>query len=352
VPTLRHQVVFREFIFQDRRPFASCHASTLVVLANNEILVAWFGGSKEGADDVAIWMSRRVQGKWQSPTKVADREGIPHWNPVLFQGQDGTIFLFYKVGHKIKEWQTMVMISEDEGHTWTRPEALVHGDIGGRGPVKNKPIILANGTWIAPASIENDEWNAFVDISCDQGRTWVKSEMVPLQRLPSQETSSSSTKVARPGDFFRGKGVIQPTLWESKPGVVHMFLRSTEGHIYRSDSQDSGETWCIAYPAGLPNNNSGIDLVKLDSGILALVYNPIGTNWGPRTPLVVVLSTDNGQSWREELLLEDEEGEYSYPAIVARGETIYITYTWKRKRIAFWQVRLTGSNLDAVLPGI
>ncbi len=352
MPTLRHQVVFREFIFQDQRPFASCHASTLVVLANNEILVAWFGGSKEGADDVAIWMSRCVQGKWQSPTKVADREGIPHWNPVLFQGQDGTIFLFYKVGHKIKEWQTMVMISEDEGHTWTRPEALVHGDIGGRGPVKNKPIILANGTWIAPASIENDEWNAFVDISCDQGRTWVKSEMVPLQRLPSQETSSSSTKVASPGDFFRGKGVIQPTLWESKPGIVHMFLRSTEGHIYRSDSRDGGKTWCIAYPVGLPNNNSGIDLVKLDSGILALVYNPIGTNWGPRTPLVVALSTDNGQSWREELLLEDEEGEYSYPAIVARGETIYITYTWKRKRIAFWQVRLTGSNLDAVLPGI
>ena len=60
MPTLRHEVVSREFIFQDQRPFASCHASTLVALPNGEILAAWFGGSQEGASDVAIRMSRRA----------------------------------------------------------------------------------------------------------------------------------------------------------------------------------------------------------------------------------------------------------------------------------------------------
>lgn len=94
----------------------------------------------------------------------------------------------------------------------------------------------------------------------------------------------------------------------------------------------------MAYPSGLPNNNSGIDLAKLASGRLALVYNPVGINWGPRTPLV--LSSDNGQSWEEEIALEAGEGECSYPAIVTQGEMAYMTYTWKRERIAFWQVRL------------
>lgn len=339
MPTLRHEVVSREFIFQDQRPFASCHASTLVALPNGEILAAWFGGSQEGASDVAIWMSRRAYGKWQLPAKVAGQEGVPHWNPVLFQGQDGTLFLFHKTGHKIKDWQTMVIASKDGGYTWTKSETLAE-DVGGRGPVKNKPIILVDGTWLAPASIENDEWNAFVDISYDQGGTWAKSEMVPLRRLPSEDAQSSSTKITLPGDLVKGKGVIQPTLWESKPGSVHMLLRSTEGHIYRSDSKNGGRTWCTAYPSGLPNNNSGIDLAKLSFGRLALVYNPVGINWGPRTPLVLALSSDNGQSWKEEIVLEAGEGEYSYPAVVARGEMVHIVYTWKRERIAFWQVRL------------
>ena len=44
-------------------------------------------------------------------------------------------------------------------------------DKGGRGPVKNKPIALADGSWAAPASLEGalghmkKAWRGFVDIS-------------------------------------------------------------------------------------------------------------------------------------------------------------------------------------------
>ena len=65
----------------------------------------------------------------------------------------------------------MLITSEDMGYSWSKPRELVIGDIGGRGPVKNKIITLENGTWLAPASIETDTvWDAFVDIS----RTMVK----------------------------------------------------------------------------------------------------------------------------------------------------------------------------------
>ena len=341
---LNHRVVFREFVFGDERPFASCHASTLLVLEGGGILVAWFGGSREGADDVSIWMSRRdgSNGIWSPPVKVADEEGIPHWNPVLFQGENGSTFLFYKVGHEIKSWRTMVATSYDSGHTWTKPKALVEGDVGGRGPVKNKPIILTDGTWLAPASTENEQWDAFVDISYDQGQTWVKSDVVPLRRSIAGGLESGESGMLSPGAVVRGKGVIQPTLWESESGIVYMLLRSTEGHIYRSDSEDGGRTWSLAYPSGLPSNNSGIDLVRLDSGLLALVYNPVGINWGPRTPLVVGVSADNGHSWRDEIILENGEGEYSYPAIVAQGDMVCLTYTWKRERVVCWKIRLHG----------
>lgn len=119
-----------------------------------------------------------------------------------------------------------------------------------------------------------------------------------------------------------------------------MLLRSTEGVIFRSDSIDGGQTWSLAYPTTLPNNNSGIDLVCLNSGLLALVYNPVQgyATDTIRTPLVVSFSKDNGESWGNEIVLEDNPGEYSYPAIVCMGNDLFITYTWKRERIAFWQI--------------
>lgn len=315
----------QEFIFEEERPFKSCHASTLVKLDDGSILVAWFGGSREGADDVAIWMSRKQDGKWSYPVKVADIEGIPHWNPVLFRKKDGRIILYYKVGHKIPSWYTLSIYSDDGGITWSEPKELVPGDVGGRGPVKNKPIVLSDGTWAAPASLEGKYWDAFVDLSYDEGETWQKSGIVPYNH----------------DDSMPGKGIIQPTLWESAPGHVHMLLRSTAARIFRSDSTDYGKTWCPAYPTYLPNNNSGIDLDRADDGTLVLAYNPVGMYKGPRTPLILGISEDNGGTWKQGFILEKFPGEFSYPAVVIKGKTVYVTYTWHRERIVFCELMLT-----------
>lgn len=138
---------------------------------------------------------------------------------------------------------------------------------------------------------------------------------------------------------FYGRGVIQPTLWESEPDKVHMLLRSTEGKIYRSDSQDGGRTWTDAYATELPNNNSGIDMIRAEDGRLFLVYNPIGVNWGDRTPISLAVSKDGGESWEKLRDLSSGDGEFAYPAIIQDEEFIYITYTYKRKNIAFWKIK-------------
>ncbi|TLS54295.1 neuraminidase (sialidase) [Paenibacillus antri] len=330
----------KQYIFEEGQPFRSSHASTIAALPNGEALAAWFAGAHEKASDVAIWMSRRsADGVWSAPYKAADEEGIAHWNPVLF-AQGDRVTLFYKVGHEITDWFTRAMRSEDGGRTWTPPSELVPGDVGGRGPVRNKPIALPDGTILAPASIERHDpdapgkqiWEAFVDRSEDGGATWMRSALVPMDL---------STYVG--ADHWFARGLIQPTLWRSDDRRVHMLLRSTEGRIFRSDSDDAGRTWSMAYPTPLPNNNSGIDLASTESGALALVFNPIAgyATDSPRTPLVVRFSTDYGETWGDEFVLENEPGEYSYPAIVAEGDTLYLTYTWKRDRIAFWKLTLS-----------
>ena len=103
---------------------------------------------------------------------------------------------------------------------------------------------------------------------------------------------------------------------------------------------------CPPYDTGLPNNNSGIDLDRLPNGWLVLACNPVADNWGARTPMSLLVSRDNGVSWDKLLDLDSGKGEFAYPAVVASGPQLHVTYTWKRENIAYWQILLG----DAALP--
>lgn len=315
----------RQLLVPDSAPFPSCHASSIAALPDGRLLCVWFGGAYEGAEDVAIWGALCENGVWSAPRKIAAQAGLPHWNPVLFVRDDGAVLLFYKVGKCIPSWSTRLTVSTDCGQTWSAPRELVTGDVGGRGPVRNHLLVLPSGRWLAPASLEEGEWRCFADISDDRGSTWHKSAEI---RVGFPDTMSEQER--------RARGVIQPALWESGAGQVHMLMRSSEGCLYRSDSQDEGTTWCPAYATDLPNNNSGICLTRVPDGNLYLVYNPVGADRGPRTPLTLACSQDNGESWRNVFTLEDAPGEYSYPDICWDGHELLVTYTYQRKNIAFW----------------
>jgi predicted neuraminidase len=315
--------VTKGFVFaEENRPFPQCHASTLVRTNDGQFLVAWFGGTHEKHNDVGIWISKGKPSHWTAPIEIAKLREEPHWNPVLFKKPSGEIILYFKIGKTIDLWETWYKVSSDNGTTWSEAKELVPGDKGGRGPVRNKSIILSDGTWLAPASNElKGVWNAFVDRSEDGGKTWVATPFLKLNR-----------------DSVPGEGVIQPTLWESTPGKVHMLLRSSAGVICRSDSYDYGKTWSAIYKTKLPNPNSGIDLTRLQDGTLVLVYNRDGKNWGNRRPIALATSRDNGKTWPTSIDLETgvDGDEFSYPAIISYGDTVALTYTWKRKNIAFW----------------
>lgn len=313
----------KEWIFTEKIT-DSCHASTVLPLDNGTVVAAWFAGSSESDDDVKILTSvRGTDGKWGEPIRVSADPNVAHWNPVLFQNDGGTITLYFKVGKDTEYWKTYYSVSTD-GKNWAAPRELVPGDnSGGRGPVKNKPIRLKNGTILAPGSTElGGKYRCFVDISTDNGKTW--------NRTPEIDSTFLG--------FFKTP-MIQPTLWESKDGSVHMFTRTKVGKIYRSDSYDGGKTWCSAYPTNLPNNNSGIDLDTDDSGRIFLVYNPVGIP-GIRTPLTLAVSTDDGKTFTKIKTFERGLAEYSYPAVVVKGDTIHITYTYERDYIAYWQIKI------------
>ena len=95
-------------------------------------------------------------------------------------------------------------------------------------------------------------------------------------------------------------------------------------------SSDQGRTWSSIELTDLPNPSAGTDAVTLADGRHLIVYNP--TRRG-RSPLSIAVSSD-GIDWKLAHVLEDERGEYSYPAVIQTPDgLVHTTYTWRREKI-------------------
>lgn len=303
-------VLKSEFIFE-RAPFAECHASTIVETEKGGLVSAWFGGDREGAKNVGIWLSRLESTGWMEPVEVADgiqadKTRWPCWNPVLFQPNNGPLLLFYKVGPSPRAWWGMMKTSADGGRTWSAGRRLPEGILG---PIKNKPVQLAGGEILCPSSTEDHGWRVHFEWTSDLGVTWNKTP-------PMNDDLKFSA--------------IQPTVLMHPAGKLQALVRTRQGRISEVWSEDSGRTWGSMQATTLPNPNSGIDAVMTSEGMSLLVYNHCLSG---RTPLNVAISRD-GKAWHQAVVLENTKGEYSYPAVIqAHDKLVHITYTWRRTRI-------------------
>ncbi len=348
------------FVNQSSDIYPSSHASMICELENGDLFTVWFAGSVESAVDTVILGSRLKEGseEWGSSEVIVNVDNHAAGNPRIFYGPDGALWLLAPVNYGV--WchggtRLFLKKSFDHGFTWTDLSLFIEkpGILG-----KNRPYQLKSDpdVWIIPTEDEDNYICNFIRTD-DQGKTW---------------------------EIFGALGrdenirVDQPALIEFDDGGLMVMMRSWEGHIYRSYSRDSGMSWNGVEATELLNNNSGIDVIRADNGDLLLVHNPTALSetgdlivnqslkgspgfeltvsefskdkkgareknpniglvypkWGPRTPLRISLSEDNGITWRRVRDLEDQPGEYSYPSITqGKNGSFHIVYTYNRTRI-------------------
>ena len=311
-------VLKQEFIYESAS-YPECHASTIAETPDG-LVAAWFGGTKERNPDVCIWVSRYENGRWTEGQNVANGimpngERFATWNPVLYQVPNGELWLFYKVGPNVAGWTGHWMKSQDHGRTWSESEQLPEGFLG---PIKNKPVMLSDGTIMCPSSREGaGGWRVVMEYTRDGGKTWQKTE--PLN--DGEEMAA-----------------IQPSITFHKDGSLQILCRSKNRAILESWSMDNGMTWSPMAKSTLPNNNSGTDAVTLSDGRSLLVYNhvlpPGDLAKGPRTPLNVSVTND-GKKWYAAAVLESSPiSQYSYPSVIQTSDgLVHVVYTWRRQRI-------------------
>ena len=316
----KHPAILSGEFLYEKAEFPSCHASTIVETPGG-LITAFFGGTDEGRKDVGIWLCRQEGKGWSTPVEVAngksdDGQQYPSWNPVLFQVPDGPLVLFYKVGPSPSKWWGMRIESKDGGKTWSKPvrlgtKAPAEGEAAPGtlvlGPIRAKPVLLADGTLLCGSSTEHAGWRVQMELTKDLG--------------------DSATVVAPPEQRFEA---IQPTILGWPGNRIQILCRSRQKRIVESWSRDGGKTWEQLQPTELPNPSAGIDAVMLKDGRALLVYNDTPT---ARTPISVAVSKD-GRQWTKVLDLETEPGEYSYPAVIQTQDgKVHVTYTWRRRKI-------------------
>ena len=201
----------------------------------------------------------------------------------------------------------MLRTSDDDGKTWSDARRLSDGILG---PIKNKPVQLANGDILCPTSTEHSGWRVHFERTSDLGQTWSQTAAV-----------NDGTEI----------GAIQPSILLLGGDQLLALGRTRQKRIFQMRSNDNGQSWSTMTLSSLPNPNSGVDAVTLKDGRHLLVYNHTETS---RSPLNVAISRD-GQTWPAALVLEDEpKSEFSYPAVIqTRDGLVHITYTWNRKKV-------------------
>ncbi len=317
----REAILQEELIFETA-PFPSCHAVSLVETANGTLMATWFGGYHESHPRVGIWTSRKVDGRWTPPLEAANGlqengEYLACWNPVLFQPKNGPLLLFFKVGRTPSTWWGEMMISNDDGKTWSDRQKLPENGIG---PVRCKPLELADGRLVCPSSDETDGvWTSHLETTIDLGKTWSRTK--PLHTKEEAQT-------------------IQPTLLPFKDGRMAMLCRdkNSNGKIWQAWSDDAGKTWGKFTPTKLPNPCSGVDAIALDDGRFLLIYNhTVSKPENPNEPggrnMINLAVSDDGKDWKAVCVFENSpKSEFSYPAIIqTKDGLVHVAYTWQRK---------------------
>ena len=292
--------------------------ATITGLDNGDLLIAYYGGEGEYANDTAVFVARKKAGskKWSAPRRVAQDPFRSLGNGVIWQAPGGAVWLFYVVrfGDTWSDFRIAVKISRDRGETWSDSSLLTLE----RGwMVRGRPIVLSSGKYLLPIYHETGE---------DRERVAPDTTSLFLLYDPA-------TRQWTPTGRIRSRlGNLQPAPVELSPGHLLAFCRrgggydgQPDGWLVRAESRDGGLTWGPGEDSQFPNPNSAVELIKLANGHLLLIYND---SFSERTPLAAALSMDGGKTWPVKKILASGPNSYAYPsAFQAPDGKIHLVYT-------------------------
>jgi predicted neuraminidase len=304
------------------------HAAT--AYADGDGLTAfWYGGTREGARDVAIYQARLVGDQWEKPRAVVQRRQMKSelnrhvrkiGNPIVYRHPDGRIWLFF-VTVSVGGWAgSAISLSEsvDNGETWSRARRLVTSPFFNLSTlVKGSAIRYADGTIGLPV------YHEFL------------GKFGEMLRIGPEGRVLDKTR------FTTGRHALQPEIAILGPrravGILRYAGEAPRRVLYMV-TDDAGRTWSQPQKIHLPNPDSAVELLALGGGRLLGVFNDLEE---ARWRLVLGVSDNLGKDWRTIKVLEQQQDpndvnryQFSYPWILRAADgDFHLLYSWNRTRI-------------------
>lgn len=319
---------FEEILSSDGVNMA--HVASICELPDGALLAVWYAGSRELAEDVAVYCSTRAPGEngWSAPRRIVDsisascelkRFVKKVGNPVVWPDGGNRLYLLYVSA--IGGWSSSSLnlkTSADGGRTWEPSVRLTLSPFCNLSElVRNRPIPLQGGGFMVP--IYHESIGTFPEL---------------LWLLP--DSSSCGGFAARKTRINHSRGFLQPSVVTRDSHSAMAFLRSaSKPRIGLSTSKDSGLTWRAPEYLELPNPHSGICAIRISGGRLLMVFNDSEAGPGGRENLRLAVSGLHGRNWTRIATLEDTaHGSYAYPyAIQTRDGLFHIVYSYDAKKI-------------------
>jgi len=353
-----------EFIFKpDKLKHGHTHASSIVECPNGDLLACWYEGETDRSSDVHIQAARLKKGEltWSETFLLADTPMFSDNNPCLFIDEQERLWLFYYtlLGSPEEAWDTAFLRYKISTH-YMDASAPIVWDVQRDLPIIPNGLDEAVERQCEKAIAESDA-NPAVIKQCQKLRTELKSQLARrlgwTTRVPPITLSSGAILLPMASEIFGiaamaitkddgqtwifskplpGYGVEQPSVFERRDGTLVAYLRdaSSAHRIRKSESHDQGLTWSPIVNTKFPNPGSGIQVIRLASGNLVLIYNDCTDD--PRNSLAVSMSDDDGTSWKWTRQIEHVEGNgrFDYPSIIqSRDGHIHATYSYNVQTI-------------------
>jgi predicted neuraminidase len=314
----------KQFIGEGVSP--SVHSPTVVELSTGALLAVWYGGNREGSQDVLLYRSvfDQKKGQWGKVTPLTGPKETQSdlnryirkiGNPSLLRDRSGKIWLFY-VTVSIGGWSggsISYRTSLDDGAHFSPAKRLVTSPFFNISTlVRTAPFLYEDGTIGLP--VYHELIGKFGEL------LWIDANgRVKDKRRISWGRSSLQPSIV-PVDATRG---------------IAFFRSARERQILESYTEDGGRHWSRVEKMGLPNPDSSVMGLQLHDKTILLVFNNSDTN---REYLSLARSADQGKTWTVihhfESVPSEGKNEFSYPFLIQGGDgTIHLLYTWNRKQI-------------------
>jgi len=300
---------------------------------NGRLWATWYaGGEDEGPDNYTVLITSGDDGAtWSDPVLVIDPDGpIRSFDPVLWLDPMGKLWLIWSQAHTWWDgrggvWAITTDNPGEERPSWAEPRRLFHG------VMMNKPTVLENGDWLAPAAV----WNR--DVEVGEGRRPISDpKAVAYQRDQMfsnvwRSRDHGATWELLGGADVPGRSFDEHMFVERNDGSLWVLVRTSRDGIGQSVSTDGGVTWSPGGPPHIDHISARFFIRRLDSGNLLLIRHDPPADNRKRSHLKAFVSNDDGETWTGGLLLDERFG-VSYPdAVQAEDGTIYAIYDYDRK---------------------